>query len=101
MFFGFGAGGNGGRQGQLVALAHVEFLEVKRGDFLAEDRWGSTSLQAVGGIWSVLIALFAAILVLLALNPRRLTQVRETMDAGANASVLPALSVASLVGFAQ
>jgi H+/gluconate symporter-like permease len=68
-------------------------------DFLAEDRWGPTSLQAVGGIWAVLIALFAAILVLLALNPRRLTQIRETMDAGANASVLPALSVASLVGF--
>lgn len=67
--------------------------------FLAEDRWGPTSLQAVGGIWSVLIALFAAILVLLALNSRRLPQVRETMDAGANASVLPALSVASLVGF--
>ena len=68
-------------------------------DFLAEERWGSTSLQAVGGIWAVLIALFAAILVLLALNARRLTQIRETMDAGANASVLPALSVASLVGF--
>ncbi len=68
-------------------------------DFLAEERWGSTSLQAVGGIWAVLIALFAAILVLLALNARRLTQVRESMDAGANASVLPALSVASLVGF--
>jgi len=68
-------------------------------DFLAEDRWGPTSLQAVGGIWSVLIALFVAILVLLALNPRRLIQVRATMDAGANASVLPALSVASLVGF--
>jgi H+/gluconate symporter-like permease len=68
-------------------------------DFLAEERWGSTSLQAVGGIWAVLIALFAAILVLLALNARRLTRVRESMDAGANASVLPALSVASLVGF--
>ncbi len=68
-------------------------------DFLAEDRWGPTSLQAVGGIWAVLIALFAAILVLLALNARRLTRVRESMDAGANASVLPALSVASLVGF--
>ena len=33
------------------------------------------------------------------LNRRRLTAVRETVDAGANASVLPVLSVASLVGF--
>ncbi len=35
---------------------------------------------------------------LLVLSARRLTQIRETMDAGANASVLPALRVASLVG---
>jgi H+/gluconate symporter-like permease len=32
-------------------------------------------------------------------NQRRLPAPRETMDAGANASVLPVLSVASLVGF--
>ncbi len=35
---------------------------------------------------------------LLVPSARRLTQIRETMDAGANASVLPALRVASLVG---
>jgi H+/gluconate symporter-like permease len=34
-----------------------------------------------------------------AVNWARLPSLRETMDAGANASVLPALSVASLVGF--
>jgi H+/gluconate symporter-like permease len=33
------------------------------------------------------------------LNYKRLPALRETVDAGANASVLPALSVASLVGF--
>jgi H+/gluconate symporter-like permease len=43
--------------------------------------------------------LFAAIVTLLALNYKRLTGLRDTVDAGANASVLPALSVASLVGF--
>jgi H+/gluconate symporter-like permease len=36
---------------------------------------------------------------LIALNYRRLPSLRESMDAGANASVLPALSVSSLVGF--
>ena len=36
---------------------------------------------------------------LVALNRRRLPALRESMDAGANASVLPAISVASLVGF--
>ncbi len=36
---------------------------------------------------------------LVLLNRRRLSSLRETVDAGANASVLPVLSVASLVGF--
>ena len=67
--------------------------------YLAEVRWGGTSLAAVGGVWAVVVALFAAILTLIALNHRRLPSLRESMDAGANASVLPALSVASLVGF--
>jgi H+/gluconate symporter-like permease len=47
----------------------------------------------------VVVALSAAILTLIALNFRRLPSLRESMDAGANASVLPAFSVASLVGF--
>ncbi|HMK22212.1 MAG TPA: SLC13 family permease [Terriglobales bacterium] len=67
--------------------------------FLAEEKWGSTSLAAVGGVWAVVVALFVAILTLIALNYKRLTRIRDTIDAGANASVLPALSVASLVGF--
>lgn len=69
------------------------------GSFLAEPRWGGTTLAAVGGVWSVAVALLSAILVLVALNRGRLTALRETVDAGANASVLPVLSVASLVGF--
>ena len=32
--------------------------------FLAEARWGATSLSAVGGVWSVVVALAAAIVVL-------------------------------------
>jgi len=67
--------------------------------FLAEPQWGPTSLSAVGGIWSVSTALFSAIVVLIALNRDRLPKLRDTVDAGANASVLPVLSVASLVGF--
>jgi H+/gluconate symporter-like permease len=67
--------------------------------FLSQAKWGETSLSAVGGIWSVSLALFLAILVLVGLNYQRLPALRETIDAGANASVLPVLSVASLVGF--
>ena len=67
--------------------------------FLASQQWGSTSLAAVGGVWAVVTALAAAIVVLIAINYRRLPALRDSMDAGANASVLPVLSVASLVGF--
>ena len=67
--------------------------------FLAEERWGPTSLSAVGGVWSVVVALATATLILVLANLSRLPALRESMDAGANASVLPALSVASLVGF--
>ncbi|WGJ91395.1 GntP family permease [Achromobacter mucicolens] len=67
--------------------------------WLAEARWGGTSLAAVGGVWSVITALLAAIVVLVGLNFRRLPSLRDTMDAGVNASALPLLSVASLVGF--
>ncbi|ODT19849.1 MAG: transporter [Kaistia sp. SCN 65-12] len=67
--------------------------------YLAEPRFGETSLAGVGGVWAVITALASAIVVVLAINFRRLTAVRATIDAGANASVLPVLSVASLVGF--
>jgi H+/gluconate symporter-like permease len=67
--------------------------------FLADDRWGPTSLAAVGGVWSVVVALAVAIVVLIALNRGRLQDLRGSVDAGVNASVLPVVSVASLVGF--
>jgi H+/gluconate symporter-like permease len=67
--------------------------------FLADVRWGETSLAAVGGVWAVITALACAIVTVLAVNFRRLPALRATVDAGANAAVLPAMSVASLVGF--
>src|SRR5262245_5183858 len=67
--------------------------------FLSDDRWGGTSASAVSGVWAVVTALAAAVATVVALNFRRLPTLRETMDAGANASVLPAVAVASLVGF--
>lgn len=67
--------------------------------FLSNTQWGPTSLAEVGGVWAVVSALASAILVVIIINRKRLLDLRATMDAGANASVLPALSVASLVGF--
>jgi H+/gluconate symporter-like permease len=80
----------------LMSLVVLPRLDVS---FLAEARFGATSLSAVAGVWAVVTALLAAIVAVIALNRRRLPGLRETMDSGANASVLPVLSVASLVGF--
>ena len=77
----------------LLILPRLDF------SFLAQERWGSTSLAGVAGVWSVAVALAAATATLIALNRARLTDPRASMDAGANASVLPIFSVASLVGF--
>jgi H+/gluconate symporter-like permease len=80
----------------LISLAVLPRLDFS---YLGEERWGTTSISAVAGVWSVVVALAAAIATVIVCNRKRLTNLRESMDAGANASVLPALSVASLVGF--
>jgi H+/gluconate symporter-like permease len=67
--------------------------------FLAEARWGETSVASVGGVWSVIVALASAIVVLFVFNRGRLASLRNTVDAGLNAAALPVISVASLVGF--
>ncbi|HEY0233506.1 MAG TPA: GntP family permease [Afipia sp.] len=85
----------------IVVNLLMSFVVLPRTDasFLAEPQWGATSLAAVGGVWSVIVALIAAIVTVIALNFRSVPVLRATMSAGANASVLPIVSVASLVGF--
>jgi H+/gluconate symporter-like permease len=80
----------------LMSIVVLPRLDVS---FLADERWGASTLSEVGGVWSVIVALAAAILAVLILNRGRFSALRQTVDAGANASVLPLLSVASLVGF--
>jgi H+/gluconate symporter-like permease len=79
----------------------MSFLVLPRMDtsFLAERRWGEMTLADVAGVWSVIVALASAIVVVVLLNRERLRALRDTADAGMNASVLPVMSVASLVGF--
>jgi H+/gluconate symporter-like permease len=77
----------------LIVLPRVDL------SFLNDARWGGASVASVSGVWSVLVALVLAIATLILFNYRRLTELRKTIDAGATASVLPVVSVASLVGF--
>ena len=80
-------------------LMSILILPRMDSSFLADEKWGGTSLSAVAGVWAVVVALAAALATVILVNRNRLPALRKSMDAGANASVLPALSVASLVGF--
>jgi H+/gluconate symporter-like permease len=67
--------------------------------FLALPQFGETSIDQVRGIWAVIAALVLSIGVVIALNWQRLPRLKATVDAGANASLLPIFNTASLVGF--
>ncbi|MDR6634984.1 H+/gluconate symporter-like permease [Phyllobacterium sp. 1468] len=77
----------------LVVLPRLDFA------FLSEPAWGGTSFQAIGGVWSVILALSAANLAVILVNFRRMPDIRASLDAGANSAALPMLTIASLVGF--
>lgn len=67
--------------------------------FLSEPQWGGTTIGAVSGVWSVIVALAVANLAVIVINFGRLPSPRESLDAGANSAALPMLMIASLVGF--
>jgi H+/gluconate symporter-like permease len=87
----------------VVIVTNFVFIQfvVPRMDtsYLAEPLFGETTIEAVRGVWAVIVALFLAILLLVAGNWRRLTDLRASLDKGADASVLPIFNTASLVGF--
>jgi H+/gluconate symporter-like permease len=77
----------------LLVFPRIDF------SFLEKYRWGETSIGAVGGVWSVIVALAAANLTVIIVNFRRMPALRASLDAGANSAALPMLMIASLVGF--
>lgn len=68
-------------------------------DYLAQAAYGSTTIETLKGIWSIICALVVSILLLIVSNFHRLDNLFATLDSGANASVLPIFNTASLVGF--
>jgi H+/gluconate symporter-like permease len=67
--------------------------------YLAEPRFGATTIDSVRGVWAIIGSLTVAALLLIALCRRRFADLRRTLDDGANASVMPIFNTASLVGF--
>lgn len=67
--------------------------------YLAESQYGSTHIGAVRGIWAVLVALVAAIVLIIVLFRKQFSDLSETLEKGASGSVMPLLNTASQVGF--
>lgn len=67
--------------------------------YLADSRFGSTHIGAVRGIWAVLVALAAAIVLIIVLQRKQLTALGKTLEKGASGSIMPLLNTASQVGF--
>ncbi|SCY97352.1 GntP family permease [Microvirga guangxiensis] len=87
----------------LVIVLNFVFLEVVipalDASYLQQEKYGSTTIEALRGIWAIICALVASILVLIALNWHRLSDCKQSLGDGANASVLPIFNTASQVGF--
>lgn len=67
--------------------------------YLAEQRYGATRVEAVRGLWAVITALFAAVVLMLVQERHRLGQLKDWLGEGAGASVMPLMNTASQVGY--
>jgi H+/gluconate symporter-like permease len=67
--------------------------------FLADPLFGATTIEAVRGLWAIIVALICSILFLIAANWGRIKSLKISIDRGADAGVLPIFNTASLVGF--
>ena len=77
----------------LIVFPRLDFA------FLEKEIWGGTTIGAVAGLWSLILALAAGTLTIVVINYSRLPALRESLDAGANSAALPILTISSLVGF--
>lgn len=68
-------------------------------DYLANPKFGSTTLDEVQGIWSIIAALVLSIGLVAALNFRSLSKFNDSLGQGAAGSLIPIFNTASVVGF--
>lgn len=67
--------------------------------YLAEEKYGETSLQSLLGVWSPTIALAAAILTIILMHPRAIVEIAKELSEGAKTALLPCFTTASEVGY--
>jgi len=81
------------------ALATYVIIPNMDTDYLAEEKYGATSVDSLVSIWSVVIALVAGIIWMLAVRLRKITALIKTLSEGAQRAVVPATITASEVGY--
>ena len=67
--------------------------------YLSKSAFGSASIESVRGIWSIIIALSLASVVLAVTCRKRWLNLRKTVNSGALGSLLPIFNTASEVGY--
>ncbi|MBA3058334.1 MAG: GntP family permease [Gammaproteobacteria bacterium] len=80
-------------------LFSTQLLPRLDSSYLDSELYGATRLDAVRGVWAIIAALTLSILLLIGLAWRSLPNLRQDLDAGANAAVLPIFNTASQVGY--
>jgi H+/gluconate symporter-like permease len=85
----------------IVLNALFTYLVIPNMDtaFLAEERYGATTSDSVRGIWAIIAALVASILLVIALNWQRFADLQETVNKGTMGSLLPVFNTSSEVGY--
>ncbi|MEQ1692852.1 MAG: GntP family permease, partial [Gemmatimonas sp.] len=67
--------------------------------YLAEPKFGAVTLNDVRGVWSLIAAIFAAIVVAIVLHWSRWRDLRQSVNEGTMGSLLPIFNTASEVGY--
>lgn len=83
----------------LNALFTYVIIPRMNAAYLADPRYGETTLQSVAGIWAIIVALVASIVLAIALNWHRFTNLTESVNSGTMGSLLPIFNTASEVGY--
>lgn len=68
-------------------------------DYLSEEKFGSTTISQVRGLWAMILALASSSLILIILNLKRLTKIPEILTNGTMSSLLPTFNTGAEVGF--
>ena len=81
-----------------ASLTYVVFPSTSF-EALAEPRFGATTLSAVAGLWSIIVALVLAIVFIIFAHWQRWKNLMESVNAGTMGSLLPIFNTASEVGY--